>query len=321
MTAENRVYDRGFSDSLANWLAGGDATNSINPKLNHGDYLAQQLQSQYATAGQNPLNFGRANAIDQQQSGLAQQLQGVSTGQQAGAGELAVNRQMGQATAAQQAQARMARGSNSALAARTAARNTADLGVAGAGQAQMAALNDQTAARGQLAGVLGQQQQGAYQQQGLTQQQYVAQNQAQLGYLGQLLGLDQAQMQAMLAKANMGLQDQGHGAALMQQAGTAIAASDKKLKTDIKAAGDAADELMSKLRPVSYRYKDEQKYGEGKRLGILAQHLEESKLGKSVVADLPDGAGKGFDIGKGLSAALAGVARLHERLSVVEGKG
>ena len=216
----------GVWDSISNWLVGGDASGAINPQLNHGQYMGGYIQNALGQIPNQQLNFGQSDQSRGQMGALAGQLQGVASGQQKGAGEMAVDRQMGQASAAQQALASMARGSNTALAMRNAARNTADLGVNGAGQAQMAALQDQTGARGQLAGLLGQMRGQDLSQQGLQQQQYSAQNQAQLGYLGQLLGLDQAQMQALLAKQQLSLQDQGHLGALLSggaQVGAAYA--------------------------------------------------------------------------------------------------
>lgn len=87
---------------------------------------------------------------------LADDLRRQSLGQEKGAGELATERQVGRAQAAQQAQAASARGGGSALAARTAARQQADIGLEGAGQAQQAALSDQQQARQQLGQVLSQ---------------------------------------------------------------------------------------------------------------------------------------------------------------------
>ena len=214
----------GVWDSISNWLVGGDASGAIDPNLKHGNYIGGQLQNLIGNVGNQQLNTGDAQGARNQMGMLANQLQGVASGQQKGAGEMAVDRQMGNAAAQQQALASMARGANTALAMRNAARNQADLSVNGAGQAQMAALQDQQGARGQLAGLLGQMRGQDLSQQGLQQQQFQNQNQAQLGALGQLLGLDQAQLQALLAKQQLSLQDQGHLASLLQQGGQ-IAAS------------------------------------------------------------------------------------------------
>lgn len=78
------------------------------------------------------------------------QLQGVASGQQQGAGELAVQRQYANALAAQQAQARMARGANAALAYRNAADQSAALGSSAAGMGQQAAMQDQMNAQGMI---------------------------------------------------------------------------------------------------------------------------------------------------------------------------
>lgn len=147
----------------------------------------------------------------------AQRLGDVASGRQAGAGELAVNRQLGQATAAQIAAARASRGGNAALAARAAARNTAELGLAGAGQAAQAQMQDQQAANAQLGSLYGQMYgqdaQVAQQNAQLGQQASLANLQAELAQRGmndqqqiaalaQMLGWDQAQVAAKLAEAN-----------------------------------------------------------------------------------------------------------------------
>lgn len=209
----------GWLDSVGNWLTGGNATANLNPQGANYGTTNSYLKNALGNVNQSPLNFGQANAVNQQQSNLAQQLQGVSTGAQKGAGEMAVDRQVGQQSAAQQALARMAHGSNAALAARQAARTTGDIGAQGAGMAAQSALTDQANARNQLAGVLGQQQQGAYQQQGLNLNQYQAQNQAAQGYLQQLMGQDQNQYNNQLAKNQLNMQDQGHLGQLINAAG------------------------------------------------------------------------------------------------------
>jgi len=133
-----------------------------------------------------------------QQQQLADQLARVANGQQAGAGERAVNRQIGSALAQQQSVANSARGANALLAGREAARPAAGLGVTGAGMAHEAALQDQTAARGLQANVLQQGRQGSMsealgslQAQGMNQQQALA-------YMQQLTGMDMGEMQARI---------------------------------------------------------------------------------------------------------------------------
>jgi hypothetical protein len=253
------------SDYTKNLLFGGDATKSIDPRLQHYDQATTQLgqmaqnaagrvapSAQAVNAGRvqlgAPSQLGTAQ-IDQSRGGMlgvANRLQGVATGQQAGAGELAVNRQLGQANAAQQAMARMARGPGSALAYRTAARNTMDNGLAGAGMAAQAQMADQQAANQQLgqaygtllgsdvtqAGQNAQLSQQAMLQQGAMDQQTTLANaqagnataianlqaqlaqtgmndQQQIQALGQMLGWDQATINAQLQRAQVAAGDKG----------------------------------------------------------------------------------------------------------------
>lgn len=212
--------------TVKNWLVGGDATRDFNAATNpqYAGQIAGYAQGQLGGMPGRSLNFGQADQARAQQSQLAGMLQGVAGGTQRGAGEMAVDRQVGQAQAAQQALARMSRGANSALAARQAARSTADIGVAGAGQAAQARMQDASNAQGMLAGLLGQQRAGDFQQQGLGLDQQRANDAAAQGYLAQLMGLDQTQLQRAGMQQQIAMGDQGHLAALLQGLGSIGAA-------------------------------------------------------------------------------------------------
>ncbi len=326
-----------YNPASWNW-SGGQAGKDIDTSMPHGKFGADFAQGQLAGVGNRTApQFASQEAAQArlQQAQLAQMLHAQASGQTAGAGELAVNRQVGQANAAQQAQAMMARGQNSALAQRGAARNTADIGVNGAGQAAIAQMGDQQNAQQQLAGLLGNmrgQDIGIGQGNQQAQLSQTGMNDSATGmYLGNLLGFDQAQLQAMFARQGLMSADKGLtgpllaaggqiGAAAAQNPGNSAAASDRTLKKEIKSAQKDADDLMSKLKPYTYKYKDEV-HGVGSRLGIMAQDLEKSRLGKATVVQLPSHPDKkGFDLNKGISASLAGIARLHERLAAVEAR-
>lgn len=333
-------------DSLDKKLFGGEATEGISTKPQNYDAATGQLGQIASAAGGRmapqvvgtQLAGGPQNQARQGQMDLTNRLGAIATGQQAGAGELAINRQVGQANAAQMSAARAARGANAALAARTAARNQADIGLGGAGQAAAAQLQDQAAANAQLGQTFGQVRQGdlefAGQNAQLGQQAQIENmrarlaqtgmnDQQQIAALGQQLGWDQARINAELQRAAIAAGDKGLLPGLIQagaQAGAAFAASDERLKEDIEDGGADADELMSSLRPRSYRYKDGAKWGEGRRLGIMAQDLARSKMGRAAIVKVDDEDHMGFDLGKAASAALASVARLDERLRKVEGR-
>lgn len=316
----------------------------INEGLNFGSSSRQAptaapaATSQSAQINLRPQDQFRGMEMDQ-----ARRLQAVASGQAKGPGELAVDRQIAQSLANQQGQARMARGSNAGLGALAAARGSAQTGVTGAGLSQQAALADRMAAEQQLTGVVGQgrgadiglatQQAGLNQQTNLANQQAQQQtslanldaqlrqtgmnDQARLAYLQQLTGMDAIELQARIEKDK---REQEMMGAIMGGIGGgigAIALSDRNLKTDIKDASQEVDEMLDRMSPYSYRYKDE-RHGAGPRAGIMAQDLERSDAGRRLVVETP--VGKGVDVNKAVSAALAAAARLHRRVADLEGK-
>lgn len=234
----------GWSDlNPLNWdWRGGQAGNAINAKPQQYDFATGQLNQLAQTAGNraapqitgaqlDPTQMGQSRAG---LFGVANRLGAIAGGQALGAGEMAVNRQIGQATAAQMAGARSAHGANAALAYRNAMRNTADIGLAGAGQAAQAQLADQAAANQQLGSIYG----SAYGQdasvaaqnaqlgqgaqianQGATLQQRQMNDALQIQALGQMLGWDQATINAQIAKANANAQDKGILGGALQTAG------------------------------------------------------------------------------------------------------
>lgn len=287
--------------------------------------IRQNLADGMSTAGarqapqMDPSQQAQFRAMQMQQ---AQQLQGIASGQQQGAGELAVQRQVANAQAAQQAQARMARGGNAGMANLQASRQQAGIGLAGAGQAQQAALSDQQAAQGQLMGTLNNGRQGdlsmASGNANLQQQNNQLMDQTQLGYNNQLNQLDANELNAQTSMYNGAQQNKGAFGGLVSGVGAAMMMSDERSKTDIADGGDAIDEMLSKLVAKTYKYKDETKYGKGSRAGIMVQDLEKSKYGKAITAEIPGTGMKGFDVAKAVSAALAATARLDSRLRKME---
>lgn len=242
---------------IGNWLFGtGDAararsaTNASNFQLEGGGMLRGLIGGQLGgvQGRQAPMAQGAQLAGGPQdqaragQNSLAGQLNAVATGQQAGAGELAVNRQAHAAAANQFAAQGMARGSNAATAARVAAGQLGDIGTNASGMAQQAALSDQQAARGQLAGVYdsmrgqdigfaGQnanlRQQMAMQNQNAALQQRGMNDQYGLGLMGQYNQMDQQELMARMQRAGLLQQANTGGMAgdLLQMGGTLGAAA------------------------------------------------------------------------------------------------
>jgi hypothetical protein len=124
----------------------------------------------------------------------------------------------------------------------------------------------------------------------------------------------------------------GAGAGGTAAAGTGADAgasvmSDYRDKAGVRSAspgapsGGDADRFLASLKPFTFRYKDPEDepsaepHG-GRYLGIMAQNVEKGPTGDTLVIDTPRG--KAIEEKPGLSAALAGIGRLHERLSALE---
>jgi len=299
---------------------------------------AQQLAAQQA-AGQLGLS-----AYGQQLAGMGQaqqgynQAQGQVLGALQGAGQLQQGA-YGQNLAALQGAANTSLGalqSGQVMAAGqlNQAANTAmgglqsgtQLGLQGIGQA------------GQLMNAGVAQQLAAEQQMGATYGAYTqAQQQAALNALNAYAteaGVAQAQQQANNQLLAAGLQTGGAllgGVAGMFAGGPAGAAagaagggaagnwlageftdfSDERVKTDIAEADAASLDLLDKAPGYTYRYKNPDVPGAapGRFLGPMAQDLEKSELGASLVATGPDGLKRVNGSRAGL-AALGGLSAL-----------
>lgn len=98
--------------------------------------------------------------------------------------------------------------------------------------------------------------------------------------------------------------------------------SDERSKKD--KGGFDMNGFLDQLRAYSYRYKDPQTDGDGnnnaqgRHFGVMAQDLEKSDVGASMVRDTPRG--KMIDMGKGFGVVLASLADLNKRLETMEGK-
>jgi hypothetical protein len=90
-------------------------------------------------------------------------------------------------------------------------------------------------------------------------------------------------------------------------ASAAIMSSDRRVKTDIREASkEDLKELQSKLTPYIFKYKDAI-FGKGDFVGVMAQDLEKSKLGRTLVFTDSDGVKK-IDLKRTLSLLLASLA-------------
>jgi len=97
--------------------------------------------------------------------------------------------------------------------------------------------------------------------------------------------------------------------------------SDENLKTEIEYNSDDVQKFMDRLKPAAYDYKDEVKdsplASKNRELGVMAQDLEKSELGKDSVEDTE--MGKVVDYDNLQPKMLASIAALNRRLKEVEG--
>jgi hypothetical protein len=208
--------------------------------------------------------------------------------------------QLRQGLLQQQAQQQSIAASNpgNPMAARTAAIQSARLGYGLAGQQAVAGLQERAQAQGQYAQLLA----GLRGQDASTAGQ--ARSQAITGYGG-----------GMPPGPEPKSDFEKYGPAAI---GAISAASDRRLKTEVRDGSDQADESLKGLRAHFFKYKDEDKHGAGARVGIMAQDLEKAGL-KHTVINTPGGKMvHGAQLATALAAMMPG---LDKRLSKLEGGG
>lgn len=93
--------------------------------------------------------------------------------------------------------------------------------------------------------------------------------------------------------------------------------SDENLKNNIKSGDETSQEILDSIGNHKYEYKDK-KHGEGTYLSPMAQELEKTEAGKSMVIDTPEG--KMVDYGRGLGTIMAMQSYLNKRLKKIESK-
>lgn len=297
-------------------------------------------------AGQTRIDTGNENQARGQQYSLAQTLAAQANGQ----GPSLAQMQLQKATDANihQAMALGAsqRGVGAAGVMRSVANNTAMAQQQAAADSAALRLQEQQASQNQLgqllAGMRGQDQSIAGSQAQLNQQVALANQQAQLGMTGlndaqnryyAQAGTDlySQQMAARQAREDEAIRYEGmlRGVAVegqktgTQVAGAGLAAlgglaalSDETKKTNIEDGGKELDKFLGALSSNKYEYKDK-KHGPGTYWSPMAQDLEKTEVGKSMVVETPEG--KVVDYARGLGAYLAGLSHVHKRLARIEG--
>lgn len=94
--------------------------------------------------------------------------------------------------------------------------------------------------------------------------------------------------------------------------------SDEKAKENIKPADKKVKSFLDSISAKEYNYKPEYSSDTAKKVGFMAQDLEKSELGKSMVKE--QNGVKTVDMDRTFSAMLAAQAELNKRLNKLEKK-
>lgn len=93
--------------------------------------------------------------------------------------------------------------------------------------------------------------------------------------------------------------------------------SDEDKKKNIEKETEELGSFLDALDAYEYEYKNK-KHGEGKKFGIMAQDLQKSRVGKTIVKDTPEGLM--IDAVQAVGPTLAALGHIHKRLKKLEGK-
>lgn len=235
-------------------------------------------------------------------------LQRLASGQDSlSAGQLRQSLQ--QNISGQQAMAASARPANATMAARTAAMSAGRMGSGLAGQQAMAGIAERQAAMQSLGNVLmterGQDLQAAQGSRDQSIRGFGMASDVATGNSREATRKEEEERRGYLGLAGAGL------------AAGAMAFSDRRLKKDIADGGADADAFIKGLKAYRFKYKDAKYGAEGDHLGIMAQDLEATKLGRQAVVET--GAGKAVHGARLATSLAAATARLGERLAKLEG--
>lgn len=291
----------------------GRAISGIDPRSASGIAAQQQAMAQLGryASGQ--------DSVVEQQNRIAQQRLAQQIGSQ-----LSGNAGRMSGAALRGAQMALSRGSadlsGQAMANAAAERQSATQALAGVGaQAQQNALQaalGQGSLMGQGAQVTGA---GDSTAAGLANlalgQRQQARNEA-LGTWGTALGVPQTPSGTGTWEKILGI-----GGMLAPIAGSALMMSDETAKTSVKTSDSAVKGMLDQLEAKSWRYKDGlEDGGKDKHTGVMAQALEASPLGKTLVEMGEDGYRRiNLHPRRATPLVLAALGNLNKRLNAMEG--
>ncbi len=267
----------------------GGILGESKDQANLRDTQRAQADAASKFAGQGEEGFGKLGA---EATAQRDYLRRIAGGQDSVSAEQ-LRQGLMQNQAAQRSMAAGAAPGNAAMAARTAAMQSARLGSGLAGSQAVAGLQERQQANNALAELIMQQRQQE---------------------LNAALGSRQNANAALGAYKPEQSAAQKYGPAIIGALGGIL--SDKRTKTEIKDGDKAANAALDGLRAYTFKYKD-QRNGKGTQTGVMAQDLEKAGLGHAVM-ETP--AGKMVHSGKLAASNTAMVAALAKRVKKLEGE-
>lgn len=312
-----------------------DTSAYVNPFYSQDKSMLQGNLAARTAQGGAQINQSPQDYWRQGQMGLADYLTAQMTGQMPTQSQLQLQQGLNRNIANQMAMAATQRG-NPALAMKGALGNIAQLGQQTAGQAGQMALQEAAQARGELANLYSGARQsdiGLATSQGQLdlESQKALDNMTQF-YVSKGLDLDTAQWQARMELENQKAQQHTQAQQIQTQlpkgeskaskimggiggalGGIASIFSDKNLKKNIENGDSVTKQFMDKLKSYTFKYKD----NDEDELGVMAQDVEKSELGKTIVHKIMGK--RAIDLGKATAASLASIANLNARMLKLEG--
>lgn len=94
-------------------------------------------------------------------------------------------------------------------------------------------------------------------------------------------------------------------------------ASDRRVKKNVKRSPAEIRRFLDALDAASYDYKDPDKHGHGRQVGVMAQSVAKSRVGRPIVTTM-DGETLAIDARKAVGPLLAAVKHLHDRTAALE---
>jgi endosialidase-like protein len=286
----------GFWSGLGNGIA--NAAGKLNP-LSWGDESDSQKLQRGQLVGQGDAAAGFADTAQQgygqlggEASAQRDYLRSLASGQNSVSAEQ-LRQGLQQNLAAQQSMAAGAGPQNAAMAARTAAIQSAHLGSGMAGQQALAGLQERQGAQQALANMILQQR-----QQDL--QASLGSRQTAAGAYGGY-------------KPEGSFMDKWSGP--LSAGIGALVKSDRRAKANIQDGDDAANKALNGLRSYTFSYKSERD-GKGRQFGTMTDELKSAGLGHAVI-DTPDG--EVVHGAKLATSAVGLVSALGRRVAKLEG--